>query len=195
MNTKSVTVLISIFAIQFVTSCVYRCTCDDSVTYEVIYESITVTPWNTSGFNASEEVTDSVYRNAFGITLSVNFEPKEVSCSQTGFGFSKAMAWSCSCPDDEYTFVDPIAYAEVFVTNVDTNEQIEVSSLFGTYGYDNELISLDELFDIRQEWHDGFQFELINFDSIPSSAIFTVNVYLQSGMKFTEQTQQINFYD
>ena len=189
MNTKSVIALISIFFIQFVMSC---CTCDEPVTYKVEYDGITVTPWNTAGFNATK-VMDTVYRNAFGLTLSVNFEQYKISSLYNNFGLSAALA--CSCADDEYNYINPIDYAEIYVTNVSTNEQQNVTEYFGAYNYSSELISLAELFSIREEWHDGFQFELIDFDAIPSSAVFTVNVYLESGTRFSEQTQQIKFHD
>ncbi|MCP4460371.1 MAG: hypothetical protein GY816_20465 [Cytophagales bacterium] len=191
MNSKSIIAFVSIFLIQFVMSC-NPCKCDDAITYEVEYDGITITPWNTSGFGATE-VIDTVYRNSFGITLSVNFEPRKVSRIPKNFGFSAALA--CDCIGDEYNFIDPIDNAEIYVTDVSTDEQQDITELFGAYGFSGELISLSELFSIQEEWHDGFQFELIDFDSIPSTAFFTVIVYLESGIRLSEQTQQINFHD
>jgi hypothetical protein len=190
MNFKSIIALLSIFIIQFLASCGW-CDCNPQ-SYEVEYDGITIIPWNTAGFNATE-VTDTVYRNAFGLTVSVNFEPKKVSQIMSNFGFSGAYA--CDCDGDEYNFVDPIDHAEIFMTDVTNDEKINVTEFFGAHGYSAELISLAELFSIRQEWHNGFQFELIEFDSIPASVVFSVNVYLASGIMFSEQTQRINFHD
>lgn len=190
MNSKSITALVLIFLIQFLASCDW-CNCNPQ-TYEVEYDSIKITPWNTAGFGAIE-VTDSVYRNAFGITMAMNFEPKKVSQIRHNFGFSGAYA--CDCDGDQYNFVDPIDYAEIFMTDVVNDEQVNVTELFGAYGNSGELISLTELFSIRQEWYDGFQFELIEFDSVPTSVVFSVTVYLESGKMFSEETQQINFHD
>lgn len=191
MNSKSIIALISIFTIQFLSSCV-PCKCGDAVTYEVEYDGITVVPWDTAGFGLAE-VTDSVYRNAFGLTLSVNFEPRKVSQIQSNFGFSGAYA--CDCVGDQFNFIDPIANVEIFMTDVSNDEQQDVTNLFGVYGYSGELISLAELFANREQWHDGFQFELVEFDEIPTSVVFTVNVHLESGKVFSELTQQINFYN
>ena len=193
MNSKSFIALVAIFFIQFLASCV-SCDCNPQ-SFQVEYDGITLTTWNTAGFSA-EEVSDTVYRNVFGLTLSVNFEPKKVSQILNNFGFSRAYA--CDCIGDEYIYVDPIDYAEIFMTDVATNELHDVTDFFGAYGYSRELISLAELFSIQREWRewrDGFEFELVEFDSIPSSVVFSVNVYLESGLMFFEQTQQINFYD
>lgn len=191
MNSKSIIVLVSIFVLQSITSCI-PCKCDPPATYEVTYDSITIIPWNTSGFNATE-VADVAYRNAFGLSLTANFEPQKIACHSLGLGFSAAMA--CSCADDKYLFNNPVAYADIFMTDLANGEQTEVSALFGAYGYGDELITLEELFEIRQEWHDGFQFELTTFEDVPDAVTFTVDLYLESGIKFTEQTKEINFID
>ena len=200
MNTKSVIALISIFFIQFVMSCRDECDCGHSGVYEVEYDGITVTPWNTAGFNATK-VMDTVHRNAFGLTLSVNFEQYKISSLHNNFGLSAALA--CSCVPPEYYYTDPIDYAEVYVTDISTNEQQNATEHFGAYNYPDGSISLTDFFSIRQKEYEDrhlhpfleLQLELTEFEDVPSSAVFTVNVYLKSGTKFSEQTQQIKFHD
>lgn len=192
MNFKSTIILISFFFIQLFSSCDLIMRCDDAVKYQVNYGGISLIAWNTAGFQVNE-IADSIHRNSFGLMLHMLIEQKIVLKSKNVF-FSNG-AYAFSCPDDEYNLIDPIDHVEIHMTNVSTDERQNVSELFGVYGYSGELISLAELFSIRQEWHDGFQFELVEFDSIPTSVVFLVNVNLESGKMFSEQTQQINFHN
>jgi hypothetical protein len=69
-----------------------------------------------------------------------------------------------------------------------------VCLLFSAIGYEIFLY-LEQFFIEREEWHDGFQFQLVNWDSIPNSAVFTAKAYLESGQLFLQETEQINFFD
>jgi len=42
---------------------------------------------------------------------------------------------------------------------------------------------------------DAFRFQLMYFETIPNSANFVIDVYFKSGVKYTEETGQINFHD
>lgn len=188
MRIKFLFVLVGLFLLQFFTSC-----CRDSpLSYQVEYHGMSITPWNTSGFNPTV-ASDTLFRNTFGLSVQMEFEPEEVSYNLPSFGFSHSFAFQC--PDDEFQYVDPVDYAEIFLTNLETQEQYEVTALFRMYGFDGEWVSVDEFFETHGDAYDGFQFELYEFEAIPSAVIFTVNVYLQSGVQFSENTQQINFFD
>jgi len=193
MIKKAGVIILSIFVVQVITSCLPQC--GDAGTYEHIYNGVTITPYDLSGFN-TKPIIDSVYKNAFGLSVSVNFEFIQISMAKPKlFGaFSSAIAMS-DCPEPVYKYSDPIKTVELFVTDITSGETTNVSNYFGIQSYiGDELITLEQFFIERAEWHDGFQFELVNFDSIPNSAIFTAKAYLESGIVFTEETEQINFY-
>lgn len=54
-------------------------------------------------------------------------------------------------------------------------------------------MTINELFEIREEWHDGFQVDMSEYDNIPDSSVFTVIILLESGTELIEQTQEITF--
>ena len=185
-----------IFTLQLIFSC-DPCECPTPQKYRVDYNDITVIAHNTAGFQV-KPIEDTIHKNTLGLSVSVNFELVKLAKSMktTGsFGFNSAMAFSCDCIGDEYLYENPIDKIEIYVKDVQTSDTTQVTDNFATYGYSSgNLISLDELFSNREEWHDGFQFELVKYESIPSSAIFIVEAYLASGTKLTRETDQINFY-
>jgi len=194
MKVKIVFIYSLIFLTQLIASCL-PCTCDAPQTFNVVYESVIVRAFDTSGFNAAE-VMDSVHRNAFGMSVSVNFETLSISSAPKkiqGFGFSAALA--CTCDDDEFNFIDPIDRLDIKVMDVLTNEEVDVSDSFVTFDYLGNETSLDKFFDTIEEEQDGFQFELMSSEKIPNSSVFIITVYLDSGLTLTKETGQINFID
>lgn len=194
MLKKTILIFSTIFLIQLMCSCIF-CDCPDTKTYEVQYNTISITPYNTAGFQ-DKEVIDSVYKNAFGIAVSVNFELMKINKITTHsypLGFKTLTA--CSCDGDEYIYSDPISYIEIFIIDSETNVRTNATSYFRAYSYNSELITLEQLFENKEEWHDGFQFELVDFISIPNSAVFVAEAYLESGIMLTVSSKQINFYN
>lgn len=190
---KPYIVLALIFVFQLTVSCF--CDCPGPKTYEVVYNDVSVVGHDTSGFGSEEVLADSVYKNAFGLTVSVNFDLNKISASDHRPFSLFNSAFACDCVGDEHRFSDPIDYVAIYAIDTETQDRTEVTDYFSTYGYDNSgLISLDELFENRAEWHDGFQFELVDFDSIPNTAIFVAEAYLESGNMFIDSTTQVNFY-
>jgi hypothetical protein len=177
---------------QLITSCFP--TCGDPGIYENIYNSVWIEAYDNSGFY-SKPIVDSVYKNAFGLSVGLNFETNQIGMNTLQFNslFSSAFANECESPT--FTYPDPVKLVLIYVTNTQTGEKTDASSYFGMEDYyGNELITLEQFFIQREEWHDGFQFQLVNWDSIPNSAIFTAEAYLESGIVFMNQTKQINFY-
>jgi len=163
-----------------------------------MYNNLEVRAWDTSGFQ-NEEVITSAYKNAFGLTISVQFELDQISYSRSmldmsSFGFTSAYAMSsCDCPADEYINSDPIVSIKINVTNLENQEIIDVTDNFTTYNYNGEQLTINELFEIREEWHDGFQVDMSEYDNIPDSSVFTVIILLESGTELIKQTQEITF--
>jgi hypothetical protein len=191
MIKKTFLVLLTFFIIQLIISCIF-CTCDDAVTYEVNYNSVEITPMNTAGFS-NEIVNDSVYKNAFGISILIHSDHTLINSVSNNYtlGFSTALA--CSCEDDTYIYPDPVSHVYIFIIDTETNERTNVTDYFGMPVGNNEHVSLKQFFNERAYWHDGFQFELVNFNPIPNSVIFVTEAYLESGKMFTNETKQINF--
>jgi len=189
MRSKVIVILLIGFISQLIISC---CDCDDPHTYENIYTGVTVIPYDNSGFSP-QEVTDTVYKNAFGLGVYVDFELRQYA-NRISFGFSSAMAFQCDCIEPEYVYSDPINHLEIFLIIPGKQEQSNVTDLFQIYDYENKLVSLDDFFAQREDWHDGFQLELVKFETIPESAIFKTTVILESGNSYTDQTGVVNFY-
>ncbi|GAF05135.1 hypothetical protein [Saccharicrinis fermentans] len=189
MRNKVLIILVTGFLLQVIISC---CDCGDPHTYENIYTGVTVIPYDNSGFYP-EIVVDTVYKNAFGLGVQVDFESRQYA-NHINLGFTSAMAFQCDCIEPDYLYSDPINHMEIFMIIPNSQVETNVTDLFQIYNYTNELISLDDFFAQREEWHDGFQIELVKYESIPKSVIFKVEVFLESGNSYLDQTNILNFY-
>ena len=141
-------------------------------------------------------MSDTVNKNSFGLTVSVEFELNQIAYLKSRLDFSSfgfASAYACSCVPDEYINVDPIEFIEIRVTDTQSQEITTVTANFATYDYNGEQITISELFENRADWHDGFQLDMIEYDNIPDTSIFEVKIILESGTELIEQTQEINF--
>ena len=194
MARKSLAVLAIMFVAQSLFSCI-PCDCPKSQIYDVKYKSITLTAYDTSGLQ-DKVIEDTINKNAFGISVAVDFELEQIAKSldiKGNFGFNAAMA--CDCVGNEYNYSDPIDRIEIFVTDSKTSQTREITDHFATYGDANGgLISLKQYFNNRHVPYENFRLKLVKFDLIPNTATFTVNTYLESGKKLSKQTGQINFF-
>ncbi|MDG1778636.1 MAG: hypothetical protein P8H23_04740 [Flavobacteriaceae bacterium] len=197
MNKKVITIFL-IYFIQFIATSCFSCDCAPIKTFERTYNGLELKAWDTSGFR-NEEVINSAYINAFGLTISVQFELNQVSFSKpmldmSSLGFTSAYAMSdCDCPMDEYINIDPIVSLKINVTNLENQEIIDVTDNFTTYHYNGEQLTISELFKIREDWHDGFQLDMSEYGNIPDLSLFTVIVHLETGTELIAQTQEITF--
>ena len=188
---KIITSLVVLFTLQLLSiSC-----CPDPRTYKTIYTGVTVEAWDTAGFQSSviEEVAN---KKAFGLTVSINSEYKPVALNRTSsssFGFGLAYAFQCE--DDEFIVDDTVRSLDIVVVNPKTNEKTKVNENFISTGNDNERLTVTEFFQQENEWGTYFQFELENTDAIPDTAVFMIDVSMESGTVFTEQTHRIAFVE
>ena len=192
---KKITFIFLIYFVQFLVTSCDPCGCDPFRTFERVYNDLELKAWDTSRFR-SVEVTNSVHKNSFGLTISVEFELNQIAylrpkLNWNSFGFTSAYA--CSCTPDEYINVDPITSIEIRMTNSENQEVTDVTDNFSTYGYGGEQLTINELFKDRDESHDGFRIDMTEYDNVPNSAIFTVKIFLESGIELIEKTQEINF--
>jgi hypothetical protein len=196
MNKKIISLFLLYF-FQLIASSCDPCNCEPARTYERIYNGIELKSWDTSGFQ-NEEITGTVNKNSFGLTISVEFELNQIAFYKpkldiSSFGFASAYALSCDCEPDEYINIDPIDFISITVIDTQSQEITNVTDNFYTYDYDGEQITISELFQNRADWHDGFQLDMIEYDNIPDTSIFEVKIILESGTELIEQTQEINF--
>lgn len=192
---KKIIVLVSLYLFQFLATSCDICDCSEFGTFERNYNGLELEAWNTSGFQISE-IKGPINKNSFGITLSIQFDLKKIALNNqkssfSGFGFASAMA--CDCRENEYINVDDIDTIEITVLNTENQVESIVTDNFTTIGYDGLPIKISALFENRADWQDGFQLDLQDFDMIPNTAIFKVNVFLASGAVLSEQTAIINF--
>lgn len=195
MNKKLISLLLIYFFQFLATSCDPSCYCDPARTFERTYNELELKAWDTSGFQ-NEEVSDTVNRNSFGLTVSVEFDLNQIAYLKSRLDFSSfgfASAYACSCVPDEYINVDPIESIEIRVTDTQSLEITDVTTNFSTYDYNGEQIIISDFFENRANWNDGFQLDMTEYDNIPDSSIFEVKVILESGTELIEQTQEINF--
>jgi len=150
-----------------------------------------VKAWGIRGFQ-NKEISNPIPVHSFGLTKHLLEDTKQVvsiesKMDMSSFGFTSAI--SCDCAY-ELTVKDPIDSIKITVKNIETNEMVEVTNNFTYNGYN----SIDELLseNIGDDYN-HFNLEIIKFDSIPNSSIFSIEIILVSGTKFTEQTQIINF--
>lgn len=195
MNSKSLVVFVGIFVIQTISSC---CNCDEAFNYNVQYNSLTISPVNISDGLINSEVIDTAFRDSFGLEVLINSELLLAANSSEifrSFGFSSANA--CSCPKDEFQVLDPVTSVDIYVTDVKNSIESKVNSLFNVITSDIEgaqSASLEDFFDIRNAlMSEFFQVQLVEFNTLPDVVFFRVDVFLESGRKFSEVTDEVLF--
>lgn len=194
MNKKLISLLL-IYFFQFIATFCDPCGCSPAKTLERTYTGLELKAWDTSGFQ-NEEVSDTVHKNSFGLTVSVEFDLNQIAYLKSRLDFSSfgfASVYACSCVPNEYINVDPIEFIEIQVTDTLSQEITDVTANFSTYDYNGEQITISDFFENRADWHDGFQLDLTEYDNIPDTSIFVVKIILESGNELIEQTQEINF--
>lgn len=172
------------------------CTCDcPPMTYEQIFTDLELTAWDTSGFRDTE-VETTAPKNAFGLTVYVISElttiPNALADVQLG-SFGLAYAFSdCDCID-ENTFPDPMQSISIWATDIQTEEETEVTNIFTAYDYNDEDISVQEDFENRHEGKDYFRWELSDDADLPDQVRFRVKIVLTSAKELSAETQDITF--
>ena len=195
--------LLLLYLAQFLmaTDCT-GCDCQGTTKYNVVYSDVELTAWDTSKFQ-NKIVEGTVSKNAFGIEISVHHDYDQIASFHktnntaltAGFGF--AYAWSCDCVVEHY-FPDPIAFIRVGVTDVVTQNEIDITTHFTTNSYDDTALNIEALLEQYKEEKQSYlnwQLDLTNTTDIPDSAVFTLVVTLESGITFTQQTDGISFSD
>jgi hypothetical protein len=201
MKGKISTVIISLFLLQLATSCfIFDCDMEGTV-IEIQYNSFTLTTWDT--VNQSElQIDQTTSKNSFELQVLIDRKTTHLSSlikRNNSFGFNSAYA--CSEPEISVRYKDPIDLAKILVQDTETLITIDVTTNFESLKYkEHEFNTLDELikfyasetfYNIDQ--NEPLRMTLTNIENIPDYAVFTINIDLESGIGFTEHTNQINF--
>lgn len=191
---KNFSALFLLYFLQFIATSCDPCSCDPYRTFERTYNGIELKAWDTSGFK-NVEAFDVVHKNSFGLTFSVDIELNQIAYFKSifdlsSFGFTSAFA--CDCVPDEYININPVKSVIITVTDIQTQEIIDVTNNFKGYSYDDEL-TINELIEMNDGWHYSYKIDMTEYNNIPNSSIFNIKIILESGTELTEQTQEINF--
>lgn len=176
------------------------------------FEKLTLTVWNTAGLRSQVASQDTLYKQSFGLELEIEFANSSVAHLQVptcGLGFNTLLA-GAKCPlCFEYALInrDPYDSLRILMTDIQTRINHNFTSAFRFR--DKPLANLEDYLakdtvTILAEGsavngiykHRSFTFylDLIDFKTVPNSAIFTVELFLRSGQKLSVKTEQINFY-
>jgi len=198
---KKIYLLLAIYLVQLLASSCRPCNCPEVATFEKTYTGLELKVWDTSGFQSSESI-GPFYKNAFGLSTSINFDltevvqniEKDIDINGATFGFSSAYA--CDCPFIDHIETDPIVSLDIIAIDLQSEEEeIYVTENFVSHNSNGTQVSIAELIENRAVWHDGFQFELNDFDNIPLNSIFKIVVTLSSGNELIELTDEVEFID
>ncbi|MFC2110558.1 hypothetical protein ACFLRU_07080 [Bacteroidota bacterium] len=187
--------IISVFLIYFIPFIFSSCFCDCSDEhFEMTYTGLELKTWDTRGFE-NTEISSSIPMDSFGLTIYLSEETKQVAnikskFNMNPFGFTSAYAVvDCFC-ESELTIKDPINSIIIAVKNTETNERTDISNNFNSH----EDKSINELLaENIGDFHDQFNLDLIKYENIPNSSIFTVIVTLDSGIELIKQTETVIF--
>lgn len=196
MNKKIISLCLLYF-FQLIASSCDPCNCDPAKTFERTDNGIELKAWNISGLQ-NEEISNPINKNSIGLSISIESELNQIVSSKSklnfrAFGFASAYALSCDCDPDIFINVDPIESILITVVDTETKEIRNITNNFTTYSFNYKELTIRELFEVKPDWHDGFQLDLTKYDNIPDASIFIVKIILQSGIELVEQTQEINF--
>ncbi len=193
MLARVLTIMSIIFLSQTIVSCILNPCGDDNgpSAYDVVYTESRIGVYDTSGFN-EEIATDSVYKFAFGLQISVDTERTPISTNyEKGFAFNSLFA--CSPSEPEYNFDDPLDNVEIFFINTLTGEKKNAGAYFGLTSYnDNVILFKDKEHEVS--YYGGYYsltLEPTKLDSIPNSVIFRIEATLQSGTVLSDQSPTI----
>ncbi len=197
MKNKFLLSFLFITVFQLIPSCgLVDCDCNFGI-YEVRYTGMDLKAFDNSGF-ASVQIAenDSVYKNAFGLSINTINEETKVAQNKTSkgnFGINYAMA--CDCVPNEYNYLDNIADLTIEMENLEDNVITDVTDSFEVFIYQGNNIALKDYFKNNPDANYGLRVELKRYDAIAKSAKFTVRMKLDSGVEFVENTVAMNFYD
>lgn len=188
-------ILIFISVSQILNSCLFFGSCPSPKTFEVIYTDVSIKAENIADYSSIEN-NGTINKSALGLAVWVNFDATQIAQNMSFTSLGLKSAYALSCEDDIYEFQDDILNIEILITNIGTGAIKNANQIFGQFDYYvNNFITIDEVMENRYEGDDRFSFEILEPDSLPDSAIFTVKVELESGTILADETPVINFFN
>ncbi|MEM8968102.1 MAG: hypothetical protein AAGE93_16910 [Bacteroidota bacterium] len=190
MVSKIFTALSTIFIIRTLTSCF--CPCHLYDTYGIYYKEVEITTSPTS------DSTNGISRYDFTINLKFSGDTIQISSLSPQYmhGFSNALA--CDCDGDTYLIDDPVDNIEILVIDEKSSESMKLNTLSTILPPRQNELSLEEFFYDGWGWVGTdivFHLDPSEAELLPATAVFQIEVQLESGLILTDQTQPVNFID
>jgi len=195
MIKKAFLFLLGMYCIQFMFTACDPCECPTPITNSLVYKKVIVDQWNTNTNELISDSTTMVDKNSFGFYITVGYELTQIAKQIPFFrlnqlGFSQALA--CDCIFQNNIISDPIKSFKITVTDsINPTERI-ITHQFRT-NYRGEYYQLDDLQLINENKLNRFHVELSNTTGISDTAIFTVSVYLESGLVISSDLHEVSF--
>lgn len=205
---RKIIFILALCCLQFIFTLCEKCDdCPPGTTIDrtLRYVELGVTALNTAGF-ANTKVQDTIEKEVLGLEVALYFSiVADCNFNSNKYGLNTLIACPCEPLYTDTNFINDavIKSIEIFATDVEQFQDHDVSNNFRVYNQSGKLVNLNELAGIKiDDWQKiwrrfRFQFELVEYKTIPTSAVFTVNFHLTSSRSrpvITGRTQQINFY-
>lgn len=192
MLRKTVLMLAAGFIFQFMMSCDRNC--NPGPTIAMVYTDVTLGAYS----EIDDELTPvkgSVHKENF--RLRIAFAKQEDQSAQVSeslsFGYNTAIALDCG---PYYIYPDKVKELSILMINTeDSSEEKDVTDLFAlkTESKTYTVKDLIERQSDEERGHNLFNLSLLEYDSIYKNASFQVTTTLESGKRFTQETEEIIF--
>ena len=185
------------FAVKFFFSCQViddGCNCSQDLR---AFDSLTTTVYEALPDSIFVEVNEEQPIEKTGFLIANFLESSPVTTSKRFFknanlGF--ANAYACDCVPE---YINSMRDIRIYLINQENEEKIDVSTQFDIESDYSSKTSINQFFEEENSLDEIETFELSfnENEDIPNTAIFEIEVELEDGTIFTNQTGVINFLD
>jgi hypothetical protein len=194
MLKRSLFILSLIFITKFTVSCslidIIKEDCGTR-TYYHSYEGISIHPAGIAT-SASEEL-DSLVKKDFKLGIIVDTNLQSGISVRSSWGFNTALARLCE-QKTETIQVHKIETAKLFMVDPKTNTRKDAAPFFEV-SYKDQVYTFDQLlekFDHQLAWG---VLTLSNYQAIPESVYFEIELHLDDDQVLSDKTPVINFIE
>ena len=194
MFKRTAIILSIIFIVQFVISC--TCDCQVRPPYEIVFNTVSIGAFQEDD-NKLQKIEDSVRKEKFRVIISIDGEEQLLSKNNfTAWGFSSAMA--CDCDRTPPTYNDKPIDVKLFMIDDSEQQPKKIANNFFRSVYTNFLGGEDTIEELLLNQTDENPYTYINLycsepDSLYEQASFHVQVKMQSGKEFEDETKEVFF--
>ena len=196
MIKQKIIAFLALSGLQLLGSCI--CGCADPLTFQLVFNGVRADAFDIIEDERKKlENENSTTTDTFQINIRMDFETIQIGFLEKKQGQNTNISgiYACSCPDDEYIYVDEVVNMQVLVNDTTNDEQfVDVSGYFEVSNHSGGSVPIDELRVLRPTF--GIYFlKLIGTDPLPPSAAFKVKVELSSGKTYETLTPAVFFIE